>query len=297
MSSSRTYGAALLAALLAGTLLTGCGHRTTAHPGPAASSPSAPDLAGIERRYHARLGVYAVDTGTGRTVAYRADERFAYASTFKVLTTGLLLDRSTNADLDRVVRYRPADLLEYAPITKQHVRTGMRVRDLMAAALRYSDNTAANLLMARLGGPAALRAALRGIGDTTTHTDRTEPTLNTATPGDVRDTSTPRVMGDDLRKLALGDVLPADKRRLLTGWLVTNTTGGPYIRAGVPAGWKVGDKTGNGGYGTRNDIAVAWPPGRAPIVIAVLSTRGKPNATSDDKLIADTTKATVAALH
>ena len=170
----------------------------------------------------------------------------------------------------------------------------MRVRDLIAAALRYSDNTAAN--RERIGGPHAVQAGLRRLGDTTTHVDRTEPSLNEATPADIRDTSTPRVLATDLRRFVLGDALPGSRRKLLTGWLVTNTTGGPYIRAGVPSGWKVGDKTGNGGYGTRNDIAIAWPPGGgAPVDIAIQSDRGVKDAASDDALIADATKAALAA--
>jgi beta-lactamase class A len=292
------YRTALVAALLVLVPLSGCGGR--ARPTAAGvSSPAGPplSLAGLEHRYHARVGVYAVDTGTGHTVAYRADERFAHASTIKALTAGLLLRRATDAQLDQVVHYRESDLLDHAPITSEHVRTGMRVRDLVAAALRYSDNTAANLVMARLGGPRAVQAALRGLGDTTTHVDRTEPALNEAAPGDVRDTSTPRALGTDLRRFALGDALPGGRRALLTGWLVANTTGGPYVRAGVPAGWKVGDKTGNGGYGTRNDIAVIWPPGGAPIAIAVQSDRGAKNATSDDALIADATRAALASLR
>jgi beta-lactamase class A len=293
---SPKYRIASVAASLALVSLCGCGGK--AQPSAATvASPAGTPFTRIEHRYHARLGVYAVDTGTGRTVAYRADERFAYASTAKALTAGLLLKRATDAQLDQVVHYRRSDLLEWAPITSKHVRTGMRLRDLIAAALRYSDNTAANLVTARLGGPRAVQAALRGLGDTTTHVDRTEPTLNEATPGDIRDTSTPRVLGTDLRHFVLGNVLPGDRRTLLTGWLVTNTTGGPYIRAGVPAGWKVGDKTGNGGYGTRNDIAIAWPPGGAPIDIAIQSDRGAKNATSDDALIADATKAALAALR
>jgi beta-lactamase class A len=293
---SPKYRIASVAASLALVSLCGCGGK--AQPSAATvASPAGTPFTRIEHRYHARLGVYAVDTGTGRTVAYRADERFAYASTAKALTAGLLLKRATDAQLDQVVHYRRSDLLEWAPITSKHVRTGMRLRDLIAAALRYSDNTAANLVTARLGGPRAVQAALRGLGDTTTRVDRTEPTLNEATPGDIRDTSTPRVLGTDLRHFVLGNVLPGDRRTLLTGWLVTNTTGGPYIRAGVPAGWKVGDKTGNGGYGTRNDIAIAWPPGGAPIDIAIQSDRGAKNATSDDALIADATKAALAALR
>jgi beta-lactamase class A len=145
--------------------------------------------------------------------------------------------------------------------------------------------------------PRGLQAALPGLGDTTTHVDRTEPTLNEATPGDIRDTSTPRALGTDLHRFVLGDVLPESRRRLLTRWLVTNTTGGPYIRAGVPSGWKVGDKTGNAAYGTRNDIAIAWPVGGSPIDIAILSDRGTPKASSDDALIADAVKAALAGLH
>jgi len=295
---------ALLAASLMIVSLGGCAREA----GPAAaSSPSASAataataastaLARIEQRYHARLGVFVLDTGTGRTVAYRADERFAYASTFKALAAGVLLDRATDAQLDTVVHYRESDLLDYAPITSKHVRTGMRLRDLGAAAVRYSDNTAANLVMDRIGGPRGLQAALRRLGDTTTHVDRIEPALNEAARGDIRDTSTPRALGTDLRRFVLGDVLPGSRRRLLTDWLVGNTTGGPYIRAGLPSGWRAGDKTGNGRYGTRNDIAIVWPPGGAPIDIAVQSDRRTEDATSDDALIADATRASLAGLR
>ena len=263
---------------------------------PAANEPS-PAFAALERRFGAQLGVYVLDTGTGRTVTYRADTRFAYCSTSKALSTGVLLKRDSSAQLDQVIHYRSGDLVDYSPITSQHVRSGMTLRAVMAAALDYSDNTAANLLLNQLGGPHGLQVALRGLGDTTTDASRTEPTLNDASPGDTRDTTTARAIGTDLRDLVLGNVLPGSRRQLLTGWLLANTTGGPYIRAGVPRGWKVADKTGNGGWGTRNDIAVAWPPGRAPVVIAILSRRGSSTATSDDALIADATAAALAALR
>jgi beta-lactamase family protein len=159
------------------------------------------------------------------------------------------------------------------------------------------DSTAGNLLLDQLGGPDGLQAALRGLGDTTTHVDRTEPTLNQAVPGDVRDTSTPHALGADLRRLVLEDVLPQGRQHLLTSWLVGNTTGGPYIRAGVPTGWRVGDKTGNGGNGTSNDIAIAWPASGSPIVVAIMSDRGSADASSDDALIADATRVGVAALR
>jgi beta-lactamase class A len=250
----------------------------------------------LEASFHAQLGVYALDTGTGRAVTFNADERFAYCSTLKALAAGTLLKRDTDAQLNQVIHYTSGDLVDYSPITGPHVRTGMTLRAIMIAALEYSDNTAANLLLAQLGGPHKLQDALRGLGDTTTNADRNEPTLNNVTPGDTRDTSTARALGTDLRGFVLGNVLSPSRGQLLTGWLLANTTGGPYIRAGVPHGWKVADKTGNGDWGTRNDIAIAWPPGSAPIVIAVLSHRGSANATSDDPLLADATKAAVTAL-
>lgn len=249
----------------------------------------------MEGRFHARLGVYAVDTGSGRVVSYRPDTRFAYCSTFKVLATGVLLRRG--AALGKVIRYSKSDLVDYSPITSQHVKTGMTLEAVMEAAIEYSDNTAANLLLDQMGGAHGLQDALRGMGDGTTDSDRNEPTVNTATPGDTRDTSTARALGEDLRQFVLGHLLSSGSRRLLTGWLMRNTTGGPYIRAGVPTGWKVGDKTGNGDWGTRNDIAVAWPPHGAPVVIAVLSNRGSKDASSDDALIADATRIAVAGLR
>ncbi|MDH6130335.1 class A beta-lactamase [Kitasatospora sp. GP82] len=294
------------AALLAATLLTGCAVTGTGAPAESrtattatatATATAADAFSRLEQRFGARLGVYALDTGTGREVTYRADERFAFASTVKALAVGAVLRHASDAELDKVVTYRQEDLLQWAPITSQHVATGMRVRDLAAAAIEYSDNTAANLVAAELGGPAGVQQALRDLSDPTTNVNRTEPTLNEATPGDPRDTSTPRVLATDLRRFVLGDALPGDRRQLLTDWLLGNTTGGPYIRAGVPAGWKVGDKTGNAAYGTRNDIAIAWPNGgRGPVVIAILTDRGKPNAPSDDALIAQATKAGLDAL-
>jgi beta-lactamase class A len=271
---------------------------TALRPSAAATSQAQADqaFAALEARFHARLGVYVLDTGTGRAVTYNADERFAYCSTFKALATGILLERDTDAQLNRVIHYAADDLVEYSPITARHVRTGMTLRAIMAAALDYSDNTAANLLLNQLGGPHQFQEALRRLGDTTTDADRTEPALNDATPGDIRDTSTAHALGTDLRDFVLGNALTKSRRQLLTGWLLANTTGGPYIRAGVPHGWKVGDKTGNGYWGTRNDIAIAWPPHGAPVVIAILSRRGSVNATSDDALIADATKTAIAAL-
>ncbi|GAA2990668.1 class A beta-lactamase [Streptomyces lactacystinicus] len=300
-------------ALLVAALIGGCGQAggasTAAAPGAVATgatttaagaaSADAADaaFAALQQQFGARLGVFAVDTGSGREVTHRADERFAFASTIKSLAAGALLRKASDADLDKVVPYRQEDVLAWAPITSQHVATGMKLRDLASASIQYSDNTAANLVIAELGGPAAVQRSLRDLGDSTTSVDRTEPTLNEATPGDTRDTSTPHALAADLRRYVLGDVLTEGRRGLLTDWLVGNTTGGPYVRAGVPADWRIGDKTGNAGYGTRNDVAVAWPSGgRSPIVIVVLSDRGKAGATSDDALIAQATKTVVSTL-
>ncbi|MFJ6770553.1 class A beta-lactamase [Kitasatospora sp. NPDC091257] len=316
----RTRTALPAVALLVAALIGGCGRAASSAPtapAPAASGATAPgagvagatvsgvpatgpadaSFAALEQQFGARLGVFAVDTGSGREVTHRADERFAFASTIKSLAAGALLRKASDADLDKVVPYRQEDVLAWAPITSQHVATGMKLRDLASASIQYSDNTAANLVIAELGGPAAVQRSLRDLGDSTTSVDRTEPTLNEATPGDTRDTSTPRVLAADLRRYVLGDVLTEGRRGLLTDWLVGNTTGGPYVRAGVPADWRIGDKTGNAGYGTRNDVAVAWPSGgRSPIVIVVLSDRGRAGATSDDDLIAQATKTVVSIL-
>ncbi|QLQ35355.1 class A beta-lactamase [Micromonospora robiginosa] len=271
--------------------------RDSATTAPASSAPDRDrEFRQLEERFDARLGVYAIDTGTGRTVQYRADERFAYASTFKALAAAEVLDETTDAELDKVVRYSADDLVTYSPITEQHVDEGMTLRAIADAAVRYSDNTAGNLMLRRLGGPQKFEKELREIGDKVTDPARWETALNEARPGDRRDTSTPRAMAGSLRAYAVGNALEPADRDVLTGWLRGNTTGGELIRAGVPAGWVVGDKTGSGGYGTRNDIAVIWPPDRAPIVLAVLSSRGEKDAEYDNALIARAAEVVVAAL-
>jgi beta-lactamase class A len=247
--------------------------------GTAAPDGTADRFAELERQFDAHIGVFAVDTGTGRTVTHRADERFAMCSTFKGLAAAAVLDTRPPEHLDALVRYGRGDLVTYSPITEQHVGTGMSIRDLCDAAVRYSDNTAGNLLLDDIGGPPALTAFVRSLGDGVTRLDRRETELNSAVPGDERDTTTPRAIASSYRELVLGDRLQAQARDLLIGWLVGNTTGGDRIRAGLPGDWRVGDKTGGGSYGTLNDVAVAWPPAAAPVVVAVLTTR--PTAGAD----------------
>ncbi len=254
-------------------------------------------LAALERESDARLGVVAVDTESGTTLAYRGDERFPFASTNKVFIAAAVLDRSTAADLDTVVHYDRGDLLEYAPVTSRSVDTGMTVRALVDAAVSVSDNTAANLLVERLGGPDAVESWLRGIGDRVTRVDRLEPDLNAATPGDDRDTSTPEQFAADLRAVLLGDALDADDQRVLRTAMLGTTTGDGTIRAGVPSGWRVADKTGTGSYGVRNDIGVVTPPGRRPIVLVVMTRTERSDAEPSDALVAAATKTAVGALR
>lgn len=235
-----------------------------------ASIPSL-DFSAIETRLGGRVGVAALDTGTGKHVGYRAAERFPLCSTFKLPAVAAVLTRVDEGSerLDHVLPYGPADLLEYAPITRAHVADGgMRVDALCEAAICYSDNTAANLLLATLDGPTGLTSRLRKWGDPTSRLDRNEPTLNEALEGDPRDTTTPAAMLADLQKILLGDLLSDRSRALITGWLVDNTTGNAKLRAGLPDTWRVGDKTGTGERGATNDIAIVWPSGRKAILIS-----------------------------
>ncbi|UYQ61955.1 class A beta-lactamase [Streptomyces peucetius] len=253
----------------------------------AAAKPVTRDFKELERKFDARLGVYAVDTGTGREIVHNDRERFPYASTFKALAAGAVLRQYSLSGTDKVITYSREDLIAYSPVTEKHVETGMSLRDLCEAAVRYSDNTAANLLFDTLGGPKGLDAVLGELGDDVTRMERREPELGQWSPGDTRDTSTPRALATDLRAFVLGDVLGKPERAQLTQWLRTNTTGDELIRAGVPKGWVVGDKTGTGSsYGARNDIAVVWPPDGAPIVMAIMSNRSEEDADHDNKLIA-----------
>lgn len=242
----------------------------------------------LEREFDARLGVYAIDTGTGRAVAYNDGERFAYNSTFKALACGATLKKYSLGGMDKKITYSKADLLPNSPITEKHVDTGMTLAELCDATIRYSDNAAANLILEELGGPKALGATLEAMGDNATRMNRPEPYLSRWVPGETRDTTTPRAFAKDLRAYVLGDVLGKGERAQLTTWLRTNKTGDELIRAGVPKDWVVGDKTGTGSYyGGRNDIGVVWPPGKAPIVMAILSHRGKKDAEPEDKLLAE----------
>ncbi|QKW22230.1 class A beta-lactamase [Kitasatospora sp. NA04385] len=241
----------------------------------------------LERQHGARLGVFGYDTGSGAAVGHRADEAFPLCSTFKPLAVAAVLRGGD--DLAARVRYTDRDVADsgYAPVTgRTRVLT---VAELCAAAVEFSDNTAANLLLRRLGGPTAVTRFCRSLGDPVTRLDRWEPDLNSAEPGRSTDTSTPRALARTFARLTLGDALARAHRARLTAWLRAATTGTYRLRAGLPPDWAHADKTGTGSYGTTNDLALTWPPHRAPLVLAVLSTKpATPTAAPDEPLLART---------
>jgi len=244
-------------------------------PRPVAAHPAlGAEFARIEKDIGGRLGVSLLDTRDGRTAGYRENERFAMCSTFKALAGAAVLARvdAGKEKLDRRLRYEAKHLVTYSPVTEKHLATGMTLAEICEAAITLSDNTAGNLLLSAIGGPEALTAFARTLGDTVTRLDRIETALNEAAPGDPRDTTSPSAMTANLRALVLGDALSANSRAQLKAWLIANKTGDTRLRAGVPAGWIVGDKTGAGDNGTNNDVGVFWPPDRAPLVVSVYLT-------------------------
>ncbi len=229
----------------------------------------------LERSNGGRLGVTVIDTATGERCGLHADERFAMCSTFKFLLVAAVLqavDRHQEK-VNRAIAIPPKPLLGNSPLTEPHAGRTMTVAELCEAAIIRSDNTAANLLLDTIGGPAGLTQFCRSIGDEVTRLDRNEPSLNEAKPGDPRDTTTPSAMADDLNKILLGDVLSPAARGQLTVWMEGNQTGLDKLRASLPQGWRAADKTGNNGEDTMNDIAVLWPTGRKPIIVTAYITQ------------------------
>ncbi|MET0964612.1 MAG: class A beta-lactamase [Noviherbaspirillum sp.] len=274
-------------------------HACTALPAAARSHEIAEArLRQLEASLDGRLGVYALDTGSGARLGFRGDERFPMCSTFKAVLAGAILERSAREPdlLQRRIRYAAGELVSYSPITEGHVKDGMTVAGLCDAAVRYSDNSAANLLLDIVGGPASLTGFARTQGDERFRLDRWETALNTAEPGDPRDTTTPQAMVILLQRLCLGDGLPQAQRLQLQDWLRRNTTGATRIRGGVPAGWQVGDKTGTGPYGTANDVGLIWPPQRAPLVLAIYTTRRGQGAEPRNDILAAAARVVMEAL-
>lgn len=249
-------------------------------------------LEALEKSTGGRLGVALINTADDSQIVYRADERFAMCSTSKVMAAAAVLKQSESDKtlLNQRVEIKKSDLINYNPIAEKHVNGTMTLAELSAAALQYSDNTAMNKLIAHLGGPEKVTAFARSLGDETFRLDRTEPTLNTAIPGDPRDTTTPLAMAQTLRNLTLGKALAETQRAQLVTWLKGNTTGSASIQAGLPTSWVVGDKTGSGDYGTTNDIAVIWPEDHAPLILVTYFTQPEQKAESRRDVLAAAAK-------
>lgn len=259
------------------------------------------ELAALEKQHAgSRIGVAAIDLASNKRVEYRGDERFLMCSTFKVLAVAAVLKRvdEKTEQLERFVKYGEAQLLEYAPVTRAHVKEGgMTLEALCGAAISLSDNTAANLILESIGGPKGFTDFARSIGDRLTRLDRMEPELNVATaPGDERDTTTPAAMCQTLQRLLASDILSQESRGRLEGWMVANETGSKMIRASLPADWKVGDKTGRSGKGATNDIAIVRPPSGGPIFIAIYVVDPNESQELRDELVAKAAKVALDAL-
>lgn len=287
MITRRGGGLALGAAMLA----------RPAHAGGWAALPDT--LAGIERRHGGRLGVAARDMATGQAAAHRGDERFPLTSTFKLLLAGAVLARveAGQERLDRRMSFGREALVTWSPVTEAAAGgPGLTVEALVEASLTISDNTAANLLLDAIGGPAALTAFLRGLGDGHSRLDRRETALNEATPGDPRDTTTPTSMLHSLHALTLGAALPPASRARLLGWMRANRTGGPLLRASLPPGWTAADRTGAGGHHSRAVIGLLFPPGgRPPLLVTAYLTEGPAAMAARDAILAEVGAAVVAA--
>jgi beta-lactamase class A len=236
-------------------------------------------IADYERDSGGHIGLYAENLRTGAKIVWRADERFVMCSTFKASLAACILARVDRGQdrLAAMIAYGPDDLMDYAPVAKQNLEKGaMSVADMCEAAVELSDNTCANALLARVGGPSALTAFWRSIGDSVSRLDHNEPELNRSPPGDPHDTTTPTAMARNLRNLILGSVLSPNSRERLTNWMLGCKTGENRLRAGLPKSWRVGDKTGNNGKDAFGDIAVTWSAHGEPVLICAYAQGGAP---------------------
>ncbi len=246
---------------------------------------SADPFTALERRHGGRLGVFAFDTGTGRQLAHRADERFLMCSMFKLPLAAAVLARVDAGQMhlaDRI-RYSAKDVIGHAPVTKAHLGQGfLSVEELCAAAVTMSDNGAANLLLAAVGGPQALTRFARTQGDSVTRFDRTELSCND--PAGDLDTTTPRAFVGLLRTVLLGDALKPESRKRLGDWMIVCETGKDRLRATFPRDWRAGDKTGTGDTEI-NDAAIAWPPSRKPVFVCALYNAPRPTVETGEAVL------------
>lgn len=245
----------------------------------------------LEKSFDGRIGLYAINTANQQSIEHRAVERFPFQSTFKVIAVAAILKKSETDEnlLQQKMTYTKEDLIFWSPITEKHVEDGMTIFDLCAAAIMYSDNTAANLIMKALGGPEAVTAFAHSIGDNTFRVDNWEPNLN-SDASNVQDTSTPEAMEKSLQKLTVQNSLAPSQQNQLITWMKGNTTGDARIRAGVPKGWIVADKTGSGDFGIVNDIGLIWAPNCAPIIVTLYTINNKKDAARRDDVVAESTR-------
>ena len=282
------------------------GSAASSAPATTAPSPEAADIdpvptdtaawEGLEEEFDARLGLYALDTATGREVVWRADERFAHASTIKAPLAAAALDLLKVTGLRSEVRVAYSDVLDHAPVTGPRAGRTMPLGDVIEASLVEGDNTAANILLEVVGGPDGLEETLAAVGDETTDVSRPEPALADWDPDEERDTSTPRALATTLASYTVGEALDAPERDRLMAWLAASRTGDTLIRAGLPGGWQAATRSGTGSHGVRNDIGVVWPEGGDPVVLAVLSHRVDAGDEADDRLVAQAAGAALSAL-
>jgi beta-lactamase class A len=257
-------------------------------PAMAASTPA--PLTVYERASGGRIGLYAENLATGGKLAWRADERFVMCSTFKASLATLILARVDHGreQLEAMIPYGESDLQEYAPVARANLAKGaLTVGEMCKAAVELSDNTCANLLLARIGGPSVLTAFWRANGDVVTRLDHNEPLLNRTPPGQPQDTTTPGAMAGNLRRFVLGDVLSPGSRARLTDWMVNCQTGDNRLRGGLPKTWRIGDKTGNNGKDASGDIAVAWPAPAMPVLICAYTRGGSPTPAQTETVFAE----------
>jgi beta-lactamase class A len=304
--NSAVRASALATALLIGTLAA-CATPTSdlspdqsarASPSTAgASTAVSASLQALEEKHDARIGVSAIDTGSGQTISYREGERFGYASTLKAFIAAGFLSIVPENEWMTVATWTQDDIDEagYSPVTAEHIEEGLTYLQLAEAAVRQSDNTAANLVLLKLGGPSALQTSLQEAGDVSTSVVSYEPDLNIVRPDSVENTTTPAAFTESLQTLLFGASLEPPHRNLLIKWMSGNSTGDALIRAAAPEGWKVADKSGGSG-GTRNDIAIVTPPGREPLVITVMTTKNSPDEAYSDTTVAEAAEVVLTAL-
>lgn len=259
-----------------------------------------PKLKSLEARSGGKLGVAILDTATGGTVGNRLDEHFALCSTFKALVIAQVLARVDRGQerLDRRIQFTERDLVLPYKATKPNVgAVGMTIEELCKAAATYSDSTAANLLLASCGGPAALTAYLRSIGDTVTRLDRIEPQLNIVRSGEVHDTTSPRAMAETMKRIVLGDALSDPSRQKITQWLAGGQDAATQrLRIGLPAGWRIANKPGTWERISTNDVGVIWPPHRPPVIVAAYLGYAPGTVKSQEAVLADVARIVAAAL-